>query len=150
MSACGPWGRVLTLALPGALAAALSACTNESPSLRIVSIVPPVNSPIGFSADVQPIFNRSCARSGCHAGTIVQQGLNLEAGKSYNLLVGIPSNEDPTLKRVEPGKSDVSYLIHKLEGTGLGDRMPADGPPYLPDGEIQLIKDWIDQGALDN
>ena len=126
---------------------AVSACTNESPSLRVMSIVPPANAAISFSADVQPIFTRSCARSGCHAGAVLSQGLSLEEGKSYDLLVGVPSAEDPSLARVEPGDSDLSYLIKKIEGTGLGDRMPADGPPYLPDGEIQLIRDWIDQGA---
>jgi len=132
------------------LAAALSACTNENPSLRIISVVPPANTPISFSADVQPIFSRSCAKSGCHAGAGLSQGLSLESGKSYALLVGVASTEDPSLKRVEPGRSDLSYLIDKLEGTGLGDRMPLSGPPFLPDGEVQIIKDWIDQGAPNN
>ena len=143
----GRWRHALVIAFPGALAAAVSACTNDSPSLRIVSIVPPANTPISFAADVQPIFTRSCARSGCHAGAVLSQGLSLESGRSYDLLVGVASAEVPSLKRVEPGRSDLSYLILKLEGKGLGDRMPADGPPFLPDGEIQLIKDWIEQGA---
>jgi len=143
----GPGRGALVFAVLSGLAAALSACTNENPSLRFVSVVPPANTPISFSADVQPIFNRSCAKSGCHAGAVVQQGLSLESGKSYALLVGVPSTEVPTLKRVEPGRSDLSYLIDKLEGTGLGDRMPADGPPFLPNAEVQVIKDWIDQGA---
>jgi hypothetical protein len=138
------------LALLLGLAAALSACTNENPSLRIISVLPPANTPISFSADVQPIFSRSCAKSGCHAGAGVQQGLSLESGKSYTLLVGVASMEDPSLKRVDPGRSDLSYLIDKLEGTGLGDRMPLGGPPFLPDAEVQLIKDWIDQGAPNN
>ena len=149
MSDAGRWRRSLVLIVPGALVAVLCACTNENPSLRIVSVVPPANTSISFSADVQPTFNRSCAKSGCHAGAVLEQGLSLESGKSYALLFGIPSTEDPTLKRVEPGRSDLSYLIDKLEGTGLGDRMPLGGP-YLPDAEVQLIKDWIDQGAPNN
>ena len=146
MSAGGRWRRALLVILPGALAA-FPACTNESPSLRVITLIPPANTPISFAADVQPIFSRSCAKSGCHAGAVLQQGLSLESGKSYALLFGIPSTEDPTLKRVEPGRSDLSYLVKKLEGSGLGARMPADGPPFLPDAEVQLIKDWIDQGA---
>jgi hypothetical protein len=142
------WGR--RAALSGAFLAGLTACTNESPSLRIVSVIPPGNLPISFSSDVQPIFTRSCATFGCHIPATAPFGFVLEQGQAYANLVGVPSAEDPQLKRVEPGRSDLSYIIRKLEGTGLGDRMPADGPPYLPDAEIQLIKDWIDQGALDN
>lgn len=149
MSTPGICGRVLVPAALAILAVALSGCTNDSNSLRMISVVPPADATIRFSADVQPIFTRSCAKSNCHLGTFAAQSLNLEAGKSYSNLVGVFSTEDSTLKRVDPGNSDLSYLIKKIEGTGLGARMPADGPP-LPDAEIHLIRDWIDQGALDN
>lgn len=141
------WGRIALVL--GAVLAGPTACTNESPSLRIIPVIPPGNAPISFSADVQPIFTRSCAKSGCHVVGTAFSGLVLEPGQAYANLVGVQSAEDPTLKRVEPGRSDLSYIIRKLEGTGFGDRMPADGL-YLPDAEIQLIKDWIDQGALEN
>lgn len=133
----------------GAVLAGLTACTNESPSLRIIPVLPPGNAPISFSADVQPIFTRSCAKFGCHIPATAPFGFVLEQGQAYANLVGVTSVEDPTLTRVEPGRSDLSYIVRKLEGTGLGERMPLGGP-YLPDVEIQLIKDWIDEGALDN
>lgn len=142
------WGPIAVLL--GAALAGPTACTNESPSLRIIPVIPPGNMPISFSSDVQPIFTRSCAKFGCHIAATAPFGFVLEQGQAYANLVGVQSAEDSTLKRVEPGRSDLSYIIRKLEGTALGDRMPADGPPYLPDAEIQLIKDWIDQGALDN
>lgn len=141
------WGRFAIVS--GAVLAGLTACTNESPSLRIIPVIPPGNAPISFSADVQPIFTRSCAKSGCHIPATAPFGFVLEEGQAYANLVGVTSVEDPTLVRVEPGRSDLSYIIRKLEGTGLGERMPLGGP-YLPDAEIQLIKDWIDEGALDN
>ena len=150
MSVAGTWTSASTTAALGVIAVCLTGCTNESPSLRVISVAPPANMTISLSADVQPIFTRSCAKGGCHAGTATAQGLNLETGKSYVNLVRVTSTEDSTLKRVDPGMSDLSYLIMKIEGNGLGDRMPADGPPYLPNAEIQLIRDWIDQGALDN
>ena len=143
-----PQIRVLVPSALGVLAVMLSGCTNESNSLRMISVAPPPNSTSRLSADVQPIFTRSCAKSGCHAGTTLAQGLSLEAGKSYDNLVGVASTE-VALKRVEPGRSDLSYLINKLEGTGIGDRMPQGGP-FLPDAEVQVIKDWIAQGAPDN
>ena len=71
------------------LAGSLPACTNNSPSLRFVTIVPPVNTPIRFSSDVQPIFTRSCVNVGCHGGGFVSQGLDLESGHSYISLVNV-------------------------------------------------------------
>jgi hypothetical protein len=46
-----------------------------------------------------------------------------------------------------------SYLYHKITGTqasvgGSGERMPRGG--QLSDAEIQTIRAWIAQGALDN
>ena len=151
-SAGGRWRRSFALIVPGALVAALSACTNENPSLRIVSVVPPANAPIRFS-DVQLIFDRSCAKSGCHVTGVVPQGLNLESGMSYALLVGVRSTEDSSFYRVEPCAVepcaiDQSYLIKKIEGTQtVGPRMPPDGSPFLPEAEVQVIKDWIKEGA---
>ena len=128
------------------------ACTNGSPSLRLVTVVPPADTPIRFSADVQPIFNRSCTRVGCHGGGSPAQGLDLESGSSYQSLVNVSSSEVPSRRRVEPGRSDMSYLVDKLQGSGLivGSSMPADGSFPLPPAEIQLIRDWIDQGADNN
>jgi hypothetical protein len=41
--------------------------------------------------------------------------------------------------------------VQKLESTPpFGSRMPLDGPPYLEDAEVLLIRDWIAEGALDN
>ena len=149
MRASGPWRSASAPAVLGVLTIVLSACTNDNPSLRFMTIVPPADMPIRFSADVQPIFNRSCALSGCHTGSFAFLGLSLDEGKAYSNLVGVPSGEDTNFQRVEPGRSDRSYLVHKLEGTGLFDPMPLGGQ-RLPGVEIQLIKDWIDQGAVDN
>ncbi|MBI1181127.1 MAG: hypothetical protein GC201_11255 [Alphaproteobacteria bacterium] len=68
-------------------------------------------------------------------------------------MVGAASQEAP-LKRVEPGKPDDSYLIHKLEGTqkdvgGKGARMPFSGPPLDKD-QMALLRQWIEEGAPDN
>ena len=50
--------------------------------------------------------------------------------------------------RVIPGDPANSYLINKLEGLGIsGNRMPNNGPPYLTDGQIVVIKRWIEIGA---
>jgi len=72
------WGPIAVLL--GAALAGPTACTNESPSLRIIPVIPPGNAPISFSSDVQPIFTRSCAKSGCHVQGTAFSGLVLEQG----------------------------------------------------------------------
>ncbi len=94
------------------------------------------------------IFTPSCALSGCHAGPSPQQGMNLSAGQAYAAIVSVPSTEVPSLLRVNPGKPDESYLVHKIAGTAaVGGRMPLGGPP-LSDNLIQSMRDWIAAGAL--
>lgn len=83
----------------------------------------------------------------CHAGASAPQGLRLDAANSYSLLVGVPSNEVPSLLHVNPGNPDASYIIQKLEGhAAVGAQMPFGGPP-LPTATIGVIRQWITDGA---
>ncbi len=91
------------------------------------------------------IFTPIC--TACHAGAAAPEGLMLDAANSYGLLVDVPSVQAPDLMRVEPGNPDDSYLIQKLEGTAaVGARMPEGGPP-LPQSDINVIRQWITEGA---
>ena len=84
----------------------------------------------------------------CHAGAGAPQGLRLDAANSYSLLVGVPSTEVPSILRVKPGDPDNSYLIQKLEGhASVGARMPFGGP-YLDQATIDVIRQWITDGAM--
>jgi methionine-rich copper-binding protein CopC len=92
------------------------------------------------------IFTPIC--SGCHQGANAPQGLRLDAGNSYALLVSVASAEVPGLMRVNPGNPDTSYLVQKIQGTAaVGVRMPANGPPYLSQTQIDLVRGWIAAGA---
>ncbi len=104
---------------------------------------------ISFACDIQPIFSQSCS---CHLGSGAPLSLDLSTGKSYNNLVNVPSSEIDSLDRIEPGEPDTSYLVWKIEGDSriVPVRMPADGPPYLEDQAIELIRKWVLQGALNN
>ena len=68
---------------------------------------------------------------------------------SYANLVGVASRGKAGAIRVIPGDPENSYLIHKLEGrpASSGVRMPLSRPPYLTDGQILVIKRWIELGA---
>ena len=92
------------------------------------------------------VFDQVCEH--CHFGATAPAGLRLDAANSYVSLVGVPSVERPNVMRVAPGDANSSYLIQKLEGTaGIGERMPA-GLPSLPQSDIDIIRQWIGDGAL--
>ncbi len=83
----------------------------------------------------------------CHAGASAPHGLRLDAANSYSLLVGVPSQEQPGVMRVKPGDPGGSYLVQKLEGrAAVGARMPFGGP-YLDQATIDVIRQWITDGA---
>ncbi len=91
------------------------------------------------------IFTPIC--SVCHVGGGAPEGLRLDAANSYNLLVGVPSTEVPSLLRVKPGDPANSYIIQKLQGhAAVGAQMPLGGP-YLSQDTIAFIQQWIANGA---
>lgn len=109
---------------------------------------------VSFSQQIQPILTDRCAFGGCHASTSPAAGQSLAEGLSYMSTVNVPSEELPSMHRVEPGDPDQSYLVHKIQGThldvgGSGLRMPRGQEP-LSDDQIQLIRNWILQGARNN
>jgi hypothetical protein len=95
------------------------------------------------------IFTPIC--SVCHVGGGAPEGLRLDAANSFNLLVGVPSTEVPSLMRVKPGDPDNSYIIQKLEGhAAVGGQMPFGCPtsqPCLTTSTIAFIRQWITDGA---
>lgn len=104
-----------------------------------------------LSSIQENIFDKKCAIPTCHSGAGAPLGLDLDAGQSHGNLVGVQAIQS-SLDRVEPGDPDNSFLIRKLEGTlggGEGQQMPRNADP-LSVKEIQAIRDWITNGALDD
>ena len=85
---------------------------------------PPTVAPVSYTATIQPILN-SC--TGCHGGT---------AGVTLSSYSG-------TRATVTAGNAAASRLYNALisGGTMQG---------YTSSANVQLIADWIDQGALNN
>ena len=93
------------------------------------------------------VFTVTCAVSNCHGGAGAQYGLRLDPGFSAGNLINVPSPRDANLIRVVPGDPDASFLIQKLQGTQtVGVRMP-DGGPYLTTATVNVIRQWIQDGA---
>lgn len=104
------------------------------------------NQDVSFNDDILPIFKAECTR--CHFDEASPGNLDLSTYES--LMSGNSNHPD---KLVVPGYPYQSLLYESVasdEQNVLQYRMPKDGPPYLQDIEIQLIYDWIYQGAEDN
>jgi len=103
-----------------------------------------------ITADLQSIednvFTPICSK--CHIGASAPEGLQLDAAHAYNALVGVPSVEEPSFLRVNPGNPDLSYMVLKIEGApGIeGGQMPLGETP-LPQATIDAIRQWITNGA---
>jgi hypothetical protein len=109
--------------------------------------LPPLSA--DFASIQANIFTPIC--SVCHIGGGAPEGLRLDAADSFNLLVGVPSTEVPSLLRVKPGDPNNSYIIQKLEGhAAVGAQMPFGCPstqPCLTTTTIAFIRQWITDGA---
>ena len=85
--------------------------------------------------DVLPIFKSSCAKAGCHDAATHQDGYIFD---SYTNIIK---------KDIKPGNAAGSKVYKVLIDADENDRMPRAPYPRLLPAQIQLIKDWIDQGA---
>lgn len=101
---------------------------------------------VSFSEDIAPIFQTSCAESGCHDAGTQESNVNLSShdaalnseGQQYQELI------------INPGNPDESPLVDKIEpNPEIGARMPYQRNA-LSDTKIDSIRAWIEDGALDN
>lgn len=104
-----------------------------------------------FSAS-DPSNRLACV--GCHTdqGRAPAANLVLLDGRSHAQLVGRASVAKPGAIMVIPGDPDNSYLVKKLEGAAdiVGLRMPRNNGPFLTEGQMLVIRKWIQDGAPNN
>lgn len=93
---------------------------------------------IDFKRDIEPIFAQACHQ--CHNAKKAAGQLRLDA-KQLALKGGISGAV------IVPGHSAESLLVKRILGAGGQPRMPMGGDP-LPPAQIELLKRWIDQGAI--
>jgi mono/diheme cytochrome c family protein len=132
------WGEVLT---DGQISSLVTFIRNlevpeePPPGATTTTTTRPPAAAVSFSEDVLPIFQASCGA--CHGA------LGGWGSESYDSVM-TSGNNAPV---VVPGDPDGSLLVQLLEDPGSGLMPPAGA---LSAGDIQLIKDWIATGALDN
>lgn len=97
-------------------------------------------SDVSFMSEVQPILNRSCV--GCHSSG----SLNFS---SYTSIINSVGNNYGS-NIIVAGDADASGLVDVIEeNPKFVERMPTSGN-YLSGNEIQTIRAWINEGALNN
>jgi len=94
-----------------------------------------------FKKDVLPILRSNCF--GCH-----QEAKKLGGYLMTNFEVMFKGGESGSAAIV-PGNSSDSYLIHEIVPVEGKAEMPKKGKP-LSDIEIEVIKKWIDAGAIND
>jgi hypothetical protein len=101
--------------------------------------------PVSFANNIQPLLNERC--TGCHnAG---QLDFDFTPGTSYAKLVNAKSKSCPGRTFVIPGDVKNSYLIDKMTpilGLCAGSSMRYE----TTDAEIEMLTNWILQGAPNN
>ena len=131
-------GATIALAMVGLMGCA-DLGTDPSTATSASQNQPQQSADVSFQNHIRPIFqSHGCV--GCHGGS---GGLSLQT--VAQLLQGGSHGA-----AIVAGKAGSSTLIAKLSpNPPFGSRMPLGGP-YLPDSTIQLIAQWINQGAKDN
>lgn len=108
-----------------------------------------MNEPSTLSSIQVQVFDKSCAFTGCHAGSNPAAGMDLISGKAYSNLVNVTANLNSNFNRVEPGSSGNSFIIKMMRNSGESTRqMPPSGK--LDESLIQYVEKWIDEGAKNN
>ncbi len=92
------------------------------------------------------ILTPSCALSGCHADFEFPR---LTSQQAYQNIVGAASSSGQPL--IDPGSPSTSYLYLKITGASSiqGSQMPRGGP-QLSAEHMELLRLWIEGGALDD
>jgi hypothetical protein len=125
---------------------------------------------VTFTADVLPLFRRSCGLSAsCHGADPAPAGRPFlgppmsagdvtadQAKAIVTGLVGVTSSEEASLAIVAAGAPDKSFLLYKLDGAdcaklpcaatkSCGESMPQGSA--LAQSERDVLRRWVAQGA---
>ena len=120
----------------------LEACTHDP--IEPVTPDPVTEDPcpsdtVFFQDDVLPLLVSNCAFSGCHDRGTATWGIILT---DYSNVINSGG--------IVPGDADASRVFQRISATADSVRMPLPPNDPLTDDQIALIRDWINQGALNN
>jgi hypothetical protein len=107
---------------------------------------------VSFGQDVRPLFDRGMGQPGCGChNSATGQGVTLSGFDMTSLAKIRVGGMTTGNEIIVPGDPCRSRLVQKLSSAPpWGARMPLNGPPFFTHEEVQLIADWIAEGAEDN
>ena len=98
-------------------------------------LLAPVLAQVDYDSEIQPIFNSRCIN--CHSGSDAEEGLNLS---SYNNVMNGGDSGDVVIPY-----DHANSLLWQYINSGF---MPP-GTNDLTDSQVDLIAQWINEGALE-
>ena len=121
----------------------LTAAAQTGKKKKIRKIAKPKAAVVSYKNNVFPLLKQNCLP--CHSEAQMNQSeLYFE---SYEDLMQGGKHGKP----VVPGKADSSLIVQKLSPKPpFGDQMPMKAKAPLPDSVLRIIKEWINQGAIQN
>ena len=115
--------------------AAVSATDTSAPATAEAT-EPAASASVSFTDDILPILESRCVN--CHGGDRLEKGLSV---RTYGDLMS-GSENGPVVVAGDAANSKLVQMI-------ANQKMPKRGPKLTPP-QLQLIVDWVNQGALDN
>ena len=97
---------------------------------------------VSFHQDIDPIFSRHCY--GCHQGA---KQLGSYVMTNFDELLRGGESEVPA---IVPGQPDDSYLVEQITPIDGHAEMPNEPFPPLSKIEIDLVRRWIAEGAIND
>ncbi len=141
----GSFSWTATVGQIGVSAITFIASDTSKADSEVVNIT--VAQPVSYGTAVRPILVASCAVVNCHGSGTIQSGLNMGTA-SWTQIRAASGNVGGLV--VRPGNASISNLYLKTTlNWPFGSRMPLTGG-FLSTSQQNAIRDWINQGALNN
>ena len=133
-----PTEEIATATEPPTEAPTATEVPTEAPATEPAAATQPAvaGATVSFASDVMPIIQSRCV--GCHGGDRTEEGLDLKTHAS--ILAGSDNGAV-----IAPGDAVNSLLVELV----AAQKMPKRGPKLTPP-QVQLITEWVNQGAQDN
>ncbi|MBL9122540.1 MAG: hypothetical protein JNG90_02830 [Planctomycetaceae bacterium] len=130
--------------VPGTLLGAIALLLAALPTIVAAEepAAPAAETKVSYWKDIRPIFQAQC--QGCHQPA-KKGGGYLMTDHASLLLEG-----DGGLPGIEPGSPDESYLMAQILPQGDKPAKMPKGTPPLSAVEVELIRKWIAEGAVDD
>ncbi len=137
LTACGSQTTQTPASASQPTKAVVSATDTSAPAAtEAAGTTEPAESSVSFTDDILPILESRCVN--CHGGDRLEKGLSV---RTYGDLMS-GSENGPVVVAGDAANSKLVQMI-------ANQKMPKRGPKLTPP-QLQLIIDWVNQGAQDN